>query len=231
MQATEMLSRINLDYGKHGSLQQGACVMECVAYVAGEPHTDHPSCACPVVTKVAAFVNDEYPAVRENGLSSRVLRLAGSNKSPEASKQRAYFLMDFVLRTVTPNSIRRHTPALADAFAQLSPVDCPERMKPVHALVSALRDTLHNLTEGLYLPLRIEDMQSHLEQEPLTQLTRVALEVITTRAPETDMLALLDDLLDIGDTQDIAVDQAVAERIASLATRRPRGSSATALQL
>jgi hypothetical protein len=33
--------------GKHKE-NQGMCVMEAVAYVAGEPWSDNPACACPM---------------------------------------------------------------------------------------------------------------------------------------------------------------------------------------
>ena len=38
-----------LSSGGHGGIDEGMCVMEAVAYVAGEPWSDAPACACPVI--------------------------------------------------------------------------------------------------------------------------------------------------------------------------------------
>lgn len=45
----EELKAISLQCGSHKEAQKQFCVMEAVAYVAGEPHSDHPQCACPVI--------------------------------------------------------------------------------------------------------------------------------------------------------------------------------------
>lgn len=195
MQATELLSRVNLTYGKHPSLSKGACVMECVAYVAGEAHTDHPACACPVITKVAIYVNDECKQLREQGLNLRILRLAGSNKSREVSMRRAYYLVDYAVRTVMPRRIQHFAPALADAFAALLPVDCPERLKPVHELLRALGGMYRGLCrKRLHLTRYVLDLLEKLEEKVLTEDACLALERITTQEPGTAMSALVDRL-------------------------------------
>ena len=52
------LKTLVLKKGNHQSPEAGMCVMEAVAYVAGEPHSDHPQCACPVITKFLINWND-----------------------------------------------------------------------------------------------------------------------------------------------------------------------------
>ena len=47
-----------LSHGSHDNPKQGACVMEMVAFLAGEPHTDQPSCVLPVIRNLAINVND-----------------------------------------------------------------------------------------------------------------------------------------------------------------------------
>lgn len=45
----ERLAEIQtLSEGSHDDIERGMCVMEAVAYVAGEPWGDAPQCACPV---------------------------------------------------------------------------------------------------------------------------------------------------------------------------------------
>jgi hypothetical protein len=59
----ERLSKIaglSLKYGSHAEDSQ-FCVMEAVAFVAGEPWSDHPVCACPVISAFMRNWNDSLP--------------------------------------------------------------------------------------------------------------------------------------------------------------------------
>ena len=49
--------------GSHDEAQFGRemCVMEAVAFVAGEPHSDTPTCACPVISAFLRSWNDSIP--------------------------------------------------------------------------------------------------------------------------------------------------------------------------
>ena len=40
---------VRLSRGKHASPRSGACVMELASMLAGEPFSDRPDCACPVI--------------------------------------------------------------------------------------------------------------------------------------------------------------------------------------
>lgn len=44
--------------GGHPSREKGMCLMEAVAYISGEPHTDHPICADQNIINIAIFLND-----------------------------------------------------------------------------------------------------------------------------------------------------------------------------
>ncbi|GAA1575170.1 hypothetical protein GCM10009804_34990 [Kribbella hippodromi] len=47
-----------LSRGKHRNPRKGACFMEFASYLAGEPWSDHPACAHPLLAGVARDVND-----------------------------------------------------------------------------------------------------------------------------------------------------------------------------
>jgi hypothetical protein len=47
-----------LGHGSHPSPEFGACVMEMVAFLAGEKHTDSPICVLPELRTLAIYVND-----------------------------------------------------------------------------------------------------------------------------------------------------------------------------
>lgn len=70
---------IKLSEGCHLSPQEGMCVMECVAYIAGEEHTDQPMCADPSLAWLAIQLNDTATSEKQRQkLLPFVLRLAGS---------------------------------------------------------------------------------------------------------------------------------------------------------
>lgn len=50
-----------LKTGGHKGPADGACVMEAVAFVAGEPWSDHPECVSPVIGVFLRNWNDSLP--------------------------------------------------------------------------------------------------------------------------------------------------------------------------
>lgn len=69
---------IKLSRGSHYSPESGMCVMECVAYIAGEAHTDVPECADHNLGHLAIMLNDSARDEQRQRLLPLVLRLAGS---------------------------------------------------------------------------------------------------------------------------------------------------------
>src|SRR5688500_16148045 len=56
---TLTLEEITLSAGAHKSPEQGMCLLEAVAYVAGEPFSDHPKCVSPVIAAFGRRWNDD----------------------------------------------------------------------------------------------------------------------------------------------------------------------------
>jgi hypothetical protein len=59
---------VRLERGKHSSPAGGACVMELASMLAGEPFSDQPRCACPVVAALLRRVNDTLDDERRQTL-------------------------------------------------------------------------------------------------------------------------------------------------------------------
>jgi hypothetical protein len=51
---------VRLRRGMHHRPEDGVCVMELVSMLAGEPFTDEPGCACPVLAAVLRASNDRF---------------------------------------------------------------------------------------------------------------------------------------------------------------------------
>ena len=61
MSAPFDLDTITLDSGSHDRRTDGVCVMEAVAWWAGEDHSDHPECVSPVIGAFLRSWNDALP--------------------------------------------------------------------------------------------------------------------------------------------------------------------------
>ena len=56
------LDTISFANGSHDDPESGVCAMEAAAYIAGEEHSDHPACVCPVIGGFMRSWNDALPS-------------------------------------------------------------------------------------------------------------------------------------------------------------------------
>ena len=127
------LSTIHLSTGNHNSPEDGMCMMEAAAMLAGLPHTDRPSCVDPVI---AAFcrtwqdgLDDEQRETLAKPLIPLVLDTAGSD---ELQDRRAIMVGDWSWRVVLPMWLDL-VPALSGHAAAL-------RARPEATTVDELRE-------------------------------------------------------------------------------------------
>lgn len=88
---------IKLSSGKHASPQQGACVMELASMLAGEPFTDHPATACPVIGSFLRAYNDSVDDRRRQDLYGYAARVVGSRSGIIVQRDRAERLAAWAL--------------------------------------------------------------------------------------------------------------------------------------
>ncbi len=96
------LAALRLAKGAHDSFASGAGVMEAVAYVAGEPFSDHPPCASPVVGAFLRAWNDRLDDETRQLLKPYVVRVVGTAGSDEDERRRRDLLWQWVLGTLVP---------------------------------------------------------------------------------------------------------------------------------
>ena len=96
------LDTLVLDSGGHEGWEHGACVMEAVAYVAGEPHSDHPACASRVITSFCMSWNDALRSDEERDrlLKPLIPKIVGTRTTAEDEETRAW--MHITYRKETP---------------------------------------------------------------------------------------------------------------------------------
>lgn len=94
-----------LTWGAHASADEGTCLLEAVAFMAGEPHSDRPMCVCPVLAAFARTLNDSFRSdvERTDKLSQFIPRLVQTNRGPDIGRVRLNYILDHVLRIVVPN--------------------------------------------------------------------------------------------------------------------------------
>ena len=120
------LSTIRFGVGPHDATaaptgDRDLCIMEAVAYIAGEPWSDTPACASPVVSAFLGTWNDALSDVdRDRLLPAEVWvpRLVGSRGDAAAEERRAYLALDWLIRVYTPAWLDL-VPSLAEHAAAL----------------------------------------------------------------------------------------------------------------
>ncbi len=96
------LATITLDKGGHSDPDAGLCVMEAVAYFAGEPHSDHPPCVSPVIGAFLRRWNDDLGDEDRQKLTRLIPLAVGTNTSREDDNRRAWMVTDWMVRTYLP---------------------------------------------------------------------------------------------------------------------------------
>jgi hypothetical protein len=101
------LDNIHLAFGAHYSREEGMCLMEAVAYIAGEPHTDRPECVCPVLASFGRVWNDALNDEDRNRLLRPFIRrLIGTRSTPKVEERRAFMAADWAVRVAAPVWLR-----------------------------------------------------------------------------------------------------------------------------
>jgi hypothetical protein len=102
-----------------------ACVMEAVAFIAGEPWSDHPQCTCPIITAFMIRWNDRLSSdeLRNDLLRPLIPLLIGTRSTREVQTARAHLAVDW--------SVRHHTPKLCRHFGLNDLADKLEALEPI----------------------------------------------------------------------------------------------------
>ncbi len=103
------IEALQLESGGHDAPDNGlvhACVMEAVAYIAGDPWSDHPECASPVLGAFLRSWNDSLPDADRQMLKPLIPRLVGTKASKAVEEKRAWMVTDWLARECAPAFLR-----------------------------------------------------------------------------------------------------------------------------
>lgn len=90
-----------LEEGAHSSAAKGYCAMEAVAYITGEPFSDHPACVSPCIAAFMRAWNDALPDTERSILFPLLPKLIGT-VAPEMEERRGMMAVDWFVRAHTP---------------------------------------------------------------------------------------------------------------------------------
>jgi hypothetical protein len=127
------LKTVTLDAGGHKPDGE-FCVMEAVAYVAGEPWSDKPECASPVLGAFLRSWNDTLDDDTRQLLKPYIPKLVGTRGTEVQEEKRAWMATDWLARECAPAFLRvaglvEHAEAL-EGLAALTTAKRAKRAQP-----------------------------------------------------------------------------------------------------
>ncbi|HXT48692.1 MAG TPA: hypothetical protein VN717_08625, partial [Gemmatimonadaceae bacterium] len=105
------IADLRFAHGAHDTRGRGKqkelCIMEAVAWVAGEKHSDHPACVSPVIAAALRSWNDSLSdPPRTELLKPLVPHIIGTATTAEDEETRAWMATDWLVRVHTPACLR-----------------------------------------------------------------------------------------------------------------------------
>jgi len=95
------LDTLTLAKGAHGDREQGVCLLEAVAWFAGQDHTDRPPCVSPVLGVFGRALNDALPDGKRQELIPLIPLLPGT-AGDGRDQARGYLALDWLIRVHLP---------------------------------------------------------------------------------------------------------------------------------
>jgi hypothetical protein len=118
-----------------------ACAMEAVAYIAGEPWSDHPECACPVIGAFMRAWNDGLPDDERTAIVLPLIpKMVGTRGSDALAERRSLMAADWLVRTHTPAWLRlAGLTTQADALSSLPEITSMAQVPSIRGPIEAAR--------------------------------------------------------------------------------------------
>lgn len=105
----QRLDTLTLSSGYHKYFYEGFCAMEAVAWLAGEPHSDAPVCACPVISAFIRVWNDliQDDETRTKYIRPLLVKLIGTRSTQEVEDRRTFMIIDWEIRDLTSSMLEQ----------------------------------------------------------------------------------------------------------------------------
>ncbi len=97
-----VLEDLELQKGSHDAASKEMCLLEAVAFVAGEPWSDNPKCASPLLADYGRRLNDRLSHALRQELKPLIPMLVGSVGDDATEERRSVMLADWYIREHLP---------------------------------------------------------------------------------------------------------------------------------
>ncbi len=133
----EVPSNLVLRRGGHTTRDDGMCLLEAAAWLAGETHSDKPECVCPTIASFGRNWNDSLRTDEERTrlLAPLLPHMIGTATGGADRERRAWLAMDWQVRVQVPTWLSL-TPSLADHAERLRAL--PEIVTPSDQVMADL---------------------------------------------------------------------------------------------
>jgi hypothetical protein len=157
------LDKIVIRHGSHGTSQPRsedaqACVMEWVCILAGEERvTDHPACACPVISAFMIRWNDRLPddQTRTRLLRPLIPHLLNTRSTRAIERKRGYMAADWGVREQSPRLLRAMGfAAQADRLSALAPIVDGDSARAARATANEIYNEVAKARDEAYRKMR-----------------------------------------------------------------------------
>ena len=130
---------LHLTSGAHTTRSDGVCLMEAAAWLAGDGHTDAPTCVSPYLRRFGIAVNDCATDARRQDLIPFISLVVGTAGDGLEGKRR-WIAADHLTRAVLPKWLdRAGLPAQATAARNFTPIIDAATYHEAHLLVREIR--------------------------------------------------------------------------------------------
>jgi hypothetical protein len=151
-------SRLNLDalvlqQGAHKTADEGMCLMEAVAWWAGQRHTDQPPCVSPVLGAFGRSWNDSLDTGTRQELKRFIPLLPGTVGDGQ-DVARSFLAMDWAARVCAPAFLDNAGLAMhASTLRTLGPVTGPRPLVTAMPVLAAARDAARDAARAKLAPV------------------------------------------------------------------------------
>lgn len=136
------IESLTLTKGSHEGPDEGYCLMEAVAFIAGEPWSGSPKCASPVISFFLRSYNDSVNDEARQSLKQYIPRLIGTSGSYVLEQRRSLIAADWLVRVHTPPWLRlAKLVDHADAFASLLKITSSAQISSMKGPIQAAKES------------------------------------------------------------------------------------------
>lgn len=172
------LDNLVLKSGGHTDGSDEFCVMEAVAYVAGEPWSDHPKCASQTIGAFARSFNDNLDDEGRQRLAPFVLKMVGTNTGPEDEDKRRWLVADWMTHVHLPTWLdAARMTEQAEQVRALPKIESYETLRASRAVIDPIREAAWAKRQAVMVPLRAkvrEAVKAKMAERPVAAAAAVA---------------------------------------------------------